>query len=74
MIEKLTQDEYGALSWYGRQSNQVGLKALRIIDALTARVKELEAKLAEPFDQFAVDGAEAWYASEAERMKGKNGP
>ena len=42
MIEKLTDDERGALHWYGKEANRVGQKALRIIDQLTEALAAAE--------------------------------
>ena len=44
-IEKLTEDERGALMWYRKLTNQVGSKALRIIDDLTERLAAAERQL-----------------------------
>ncbi len=43
-MTKLTEDERGALHWYGKEANQVGQKALKIIDEQAAEIRELENK------------------------------
>jgi hypothetical protein len=46
VTEKLTEDEFAALDWFGKQANQIGRKALRIIDGQAAQLAEARATLA----------------------------
>lgn len=46
-IEKLTEDERGALSWFGREANRIGLKALRIIGQQAVEIVRLGEDLAQ---------------------------
>ncbi len=51
MIEKLTEDERGALDWFGKQANRTGRKALRIMDAYEAELATLRESHSGLFDE-----------------------